>query len=514
MTKKSPNEPPVLHHRASRRMFLKGIGGGLGAAAAATALPFLPSLTSRASADALGYDRVIFVVWSHGVHLPLWHPQVPGFREVGPSIRAASMRDATMGLYMGDSFRGLEDKISILRGVGQVGAWGHQTSVALTASERGEDVRYRITSTAPESIDNVLARSSVVYPTRPAVDVLRLSMGSLDETHSYRDFNHVSAVSAEVAYAQLFGGGFPDDAPAPTGPSDEERRARRRLVSLERSLAQYRTLRDSGRLSTIDRIALERTIDQYAALESSLRGRLDALAMPPAATATCTEFALSGVDDSEQKMRDHVNLFTQGLACGATRVGYWRLRSSHADVDGAHQAHSSANREVDGLYTSIMRRNLRWTAELLRSMDGVVEANGRTLLDNSLVVVTSDMATSVIGEHPGVDAPFLLAGGLGGKIRMGEYIDYADPAARLTSSHGYEYYAGPPHNELLIGVMRAFGLDAAEWGGGGFGQYQCVRDRICTDTSPYVTQRKYVDYYRDVHSRIRSPGAELPYLRV
>ncbi len=61
--------------------------------------------------------------------------------------------------------------------------------------------------------------------------------------------------------------------------------------------------------------------------------------------------------------------------------------------------------------------------------------------------------------------------------------------------------------------MKAMGLEASDWGGGGFGRYDCIGS-TCADPSPYVTQRKYVDYYRDVHLGRRAPGAELPYLRV
>ena len=186
---------PVI--RSSRRMFLRAAG----AATAATAIPFLPSLASPAEAQLTSYDRVLFIVWSHGVNPRLWQPSAPGTTDVGTNIKMTRLRDCTMGLYMDDYFAGLEDKMSVLTGVGQIGAWGHQTSVALTASERGEDNRYRITSVHPTSIDNVLAGSSAVYDSPPAVDVLRLNMGG-NETHSYIDNDWVPAITADVAHAR------------------------------------------------------------------------------------------------------------------------------------------------------------------------------------------------------------------------------------------------------------------------------------------------------------------------
>ncbi|MEM9075128.1 MAG: DUF1552 domain-containing protein [Myxococcota bacterium] len=505
----SKNDVPVL--KSSRRMFLRG----LGAAGAATAIPFLPSFATSAEAQARSYDRVIFVAWSHGVYPPHWQPTAPGLSNTEhPRVRTARLRDTTLGFYMADYFRGLEDKMSILTGIGQVGAWGHQTSVAFTASERGEDNNYKITSTFPISVDNVLGRSAKVYASPPSVDVLRLSMGNLHETHSYADFNHIAAVSADVAHAQLFEG--LDTEPMPTGPSPAELRARRRLRVVQRSLVQYRRLRDSGRLSAADRRILESTMERYLALQTSLQSRVDALASGAMAPTACSEPSLIGSDSSEEKMRDHINLFTQGMACGATRVGYWRLGSSHDSDQGAHVAGNDANRRADGLYTSIMRNNCRRIAELMRAMDAVEEGNGKTLLENSLIVVTSDMSTSVVGEHPGVDAPFLIAGGLGGKFRMGELIDYRDMEHLTRESHGHEFYSGPPHNELLISLMKGFGLDSSDWGDGGpgFGNYSCLReDRTCNDTSGGI-QARYVEYYHRVHADRRSPGAELPYFRV
>jgi len=492
--------------RSSRRMFLRG-------ATAATAIPFLPSLVSDAEAQVHSYERVVFVAWSHGVYAPLFQPSVPGFSDTSEArVRTASMRDATQGLYWGNELDGLEDKCSFLLGVGQIGAWGHQSSVAFTASERGPDERYRVTATHPISIDNVLARSSAVYPTAPEVDVLRLSMGNNDGTHSFVDRNWVPCVDAEVAYAQLFDGGT--SAPSePAGPTPQQLAARRRLNVVERTLAQYRGVLASGRLSAADRMRLEQSMTHYASLEASLRARVEG-GETRAPTSACEPFTLSGSDDSDAKMRDHARLFAQAFACTGTRIGYWKLSSSHADVDGAHQAASGANRRGDGLYTRIMQRNCRSVGTLLREMDGIVEGNGRTMLDNSLVVVTSDMSTSVIGEHPGVDAPFLIAGGLGGKLRMGEVIDYRDLDHRISTAHDHEWFAGPPHNELLISIMRAFGLEQSDWGGPGFGQYQCVRDETCTDDRPGRAQGDYVRYYHGVHADRRAPGAELPYFRV
>ena len=65
-----------------------------------------------------------------------------------------------------------------------------------------------------------------------------------------------------------------------------------------------------------------------------------------------------------------------------------------------------------------------------------------------------------------------------------------------------------------MSIAKGFGLGDGEWGGGGIGRYECVRNTICANDNRYALQTKYVDYYHSVHALRRAPGAELPYLRV
>ena len=483
----------------SRRKFLRSLG-------AATALPFLPSLVSDAEAQDHSYERVLFVAWSHGVHPRLWQPTTPGFRDVGTRVRSASLSDATLGQYMNGLFDGLEGKMSIVRGLGMVGAWGHTLSM-LTGGERGPDQNNRVTSTQPTSIDNVLAQQ--IYRSTPAVDVLRLSTSGLGSTHSFIDHNWVAAVDSNTAFAQLFSEGFPGAEPAePAGPSDAELALLRRRTVVQRSLNRYRHLRSSHRLSAADARRLDASVGQYASLLANLEARIAEFerGMAPVDTNNCSSFSVTGSDDSEAMMREHVQLFTQGFACGSTRVGYWKLNSSHADTDGAHQASSNRNMNGDGIYSRTMRSNCRHIAELMRAFDSVEEANGRTMLDNTLIVACSDLASS-LNEHNGADAPFLLAGGLGGKFRMGEFIDYADYEHRVDGGHDFQLYGGPPHTELLTSILRAAGVESDEFG-----------DNICTDATcevrSFQPQGQLVRYFNDVHRSRRPASAELPYIRV
>ena len=68
----------------------------------------------------------------------------------------------------------------------------------------------------------------------------------------------------------------------------------------------------------------------------------------------------------------------------------------------------------------------RWHSEqvayFLRRLDAIREADGRTLLDNSMILYGSSLADG--HTHAEQNLPLLLAGGGGGTIRQGRQIEF------------------------------------------------------------------------------------------
>ncbi|MEO5768843.1 MAG: DUF1552 domain-containing protein [Polyangia bacterium] len=90
---------------------------------------------------------------------------------------------------------------------------------------------------------------------------------------------------------------------------------------------------------------------------------------------------------------------------------------------------------------------------LLSKMDAVVEPNGMTMLDNSLVLWISEFGTGQ--NHSMTNLPVVLAGGLQGKVKMNRYLDR--PSATL--------------GDLYTSILNAFGIPATSFGhndGAGF----------------------------------------------
>ena len=86
-----------------------------------------------------------------------------------------------------------------------------------------------------------------------------------------------------------------------------------------------------------------------------------------------------------------------------------------------------------------------WHAEqmkyLLDKLAMASEPDGGTLLDNSLVLWGNEIGVG--NSHTYKDIPWLLAGGAGGKIRLGRFLQFKDQN----------------HNNMLISLLHAMGFD-------------------------------------------------------
>jgi hypothetical protein len=84
-------------------------------------------------------------------------------------------------------------------------------------------------------------------------------------------------------------------------------------------------------------------------------------------------------------------------------------------------------------------------AYLLRKLNEVVEPDGSRLLDNTVVMTWSEMAT---GTHVLKNVPYLLAGSAGGYFKTGRWLKYA----------------GEPHGNLLVSLLNAMGVPVTTFG--------------------------------------------------
>jgi hypothetical protein len=77
------------------------------------------------------------------------------------------------------------------------------------------------------------------------------------------------------------------------------------------------------------------------------------------------------------------------------------------------------------MYAEVVRWHHHQVAYLLERMKSIHEPNGNSLLDNSMVLMGGAIGDG--NEHDASNLPTLIAGGGGGTIRTGRYIEHKEP---------------------------------------------------------------------------------------
>lgn len=234
--------------------------------------------------------------------------------------------------------------------------------------------------------------------------------------------------------------------------------------SLARQLAERRSVLDAvagdfaelyRRVTPTDREKLE----QHASSLRNLEQRLAALGDRP---DQCRPAAPETFDDvsAEQHFaavaRAQIDLLVSALACDLTRYGSVQcstsvnaLRFTFLGLD-RYQGHAlSHGGDGNDVMQTQWDAMLVWYSELLAyliaQLAAVPEGDG-TLLDNTVVLAVNELGRGNTHAHD--NAPFILAGGAGGRLRTGRHLTYQ----------------GAPHNDLLVSVLGLCGLEQSSFG--------------------------------------------------
>jgi hypothetical protein len=325
----------------------------------------------------------------------------------------------------------------------------------------------------------VLQNSNKFYPTAPPLAGLR--MGAGERTSIWQGKDQPFTVDPRQLFEQAFG---------VCNSVGSTATARRRSLLVDQVYEDYKKHRDGRFISAEGR----KKLDDWMSLVSDLESRINAT-FTQSTLITCGDVPDPSSTVPNGTLHELYNQITvAALASGNTRIVTQRL-NGHAD--------SSLGFDHSGCHA----RNTNWRLEkeyqynthflgLLKQMDSVKEANGKSLLDNSIVFNLPNMGDP---NHRINDLPVVLAGGgANGKLRMGEYIDYRQRTGDASNPQLVAYsrggFVGRPYNEFLITLFHAFGLAPADYeqnGQAGFGSY------------------KYAERYGQFYDNKRSP---LPYL--
>ena len=185
-----------------------------------------------------------------------------------------------------------------------------------------------------------------------------------------------------------------------------------------------------------------------------------------------TKTTLTDSSPYEQRVPIMLDLAVLALQCDVTRVLTFMFARGTSQQDfkfllGVSSPHHNISHHggtADNLkkLRDIGRWEMEQWAGFLKRLDGITEADGKTLLDNTIAYFNSEISDG--NAHRKQDMPIVLAGSAGGKLKVdGSHHMYTRMSfPRPTLGPG----GGPHAIKLFVSIMNAFGLPDNTFGDG------------------------------------------------
>lgn len=283
-----------------------------------------------------------------------------------------------------------------------------------------------------------------------------------------------------AVYQRLFG-----NAPPPAAnPAEAEKFVTRRKSVLDFLVRDAERLRD--RLAGEERQKLEAHMEALHDIErrlGSLSSSPTPSPTPVPAEAACSGGTVPPAYGLDQlgnlaRMPDltrlHMDLIARAFACDLTRVVTMTIPGPSMPWIGINEdVHNDLAHRLDApepdrtRIRSRMAMVQRWYAEqvayLMTQLAAVQEGSG-TALDNTLILWGNEMGDAT--GHMNVRVPTVLAGGAGGRFRMGRFLRLrpgTDPLGNWRGP-GTPLPGAVAHNRLLVSIANAFGVNVNTFG--------------------------------------------------
>ncbi|MFK8001364.1 MAG: DUF1552 domain-containing protein [Polyangiales bacterium] len=504
-----------------RRQFIRGLGGSL------LAIPFMPSVSREAQAQEHSPKRFVSARSLYGQPEQLYYPRNRPSTEVGPNtFHAPLAAGEPISPLLGSAFAPVAHKLSLLRGIGLCGS-GHNHSTMLAPGPFNGESRVPDLGT---SMDEVLATSSI-YDTPPAHRILRVNSRTGFD-YSWKDGERQPYDDVLGLYTKLFPGGTGED-------PDRDQATNRSRSALNLAMPGVVDLQRSSRISTLDQDRLSNYLDLLADSERRLAARAELLLRcePPTLDAAVQAGYSYGNFIDEERFHIHLawidanydtmmDLVVAALACDMTRVvslslasfggvfgetgstfheregggSHWNYR--HEDVDEGDPIAWPRGSEAEAVSLRMYSFMASKVGRLMSMMDSIVEANGDTLLDNSIVYFGNEQ-TGGAGHHD-YSMPILVGGTGRGQFEPGYWDFTSRPFARHAGNPFYGPVGTRVYANFLVTLLHALGLERNEWesvqGGAGFGG---IRIADAYDFSGIGGRFTFEEVYGDVTSAAR-----------
>jgi Protein of unknown function (DUF1552) len=516
--KHTPNSNMSIANESRRKLI--GTGGAI------LALPFLPSLFTPQEAKAQGAAQKCFAAFMTphgGVGNKDMFPADATLTQTqtyaGHTIRRGDLKLTTVGSDVqvsnicrassADLTPALAAKLTLINGV-DVPFWiDHNTGGAM-GNWGDTNIGDRFAPTnfikRTQTIDHYIGWSPSFYAdtsrVKERVIVLNdISYAYADPKNRTGDINKVSSTArgSRELFDKLF---TTSTAPA-------------RPLVVDQVVESYKQLRDgSSRLSADDK----RRLDEHMQRIYELQRKLQAAAPPapptrPAKSSSEVDVASNfGTASSPQiefyKLYNEVlvaafstgvsrvaSLGTTGYEFGVGRNGTFADFAGDWHNDILHK-YAYSGPEYDQLAQANRNFFGKVFLDLAKRMNAVNMGNGVTLLDNSLITWVQECGNRT---HLGINLPIVAAGGAGGFLKTGQYLDYRNMNKKLDG--GDPSYHGLVFQQWLATALQSMGLARTEYetagGAKGYPKWRTTDNEIIqwTRYNGYngITEQAYPD---------------------
>jgi len=440
MNKRTTEYPPQAGRptwgpRFHRRRFIRGVGGVV------VGLPALEAfLPRRAHAQADNKIYTVFMQQQNGsIQGTSGDPQL-----FWPSSTGALSAATMMGADADKATSELRDhaaKLLMIRGInfpfGNPVGCGHSSGCNQTITAARMKGRSNRSTPVSESADVALARR--VTPGRdPLTLYAGRKAGYLDDAFSYGSGGSVRAGENNPwnAFQRMTG----LDALSMQDPAQFEKIAARRKSINDLLRSQIKTLMDRPDIGKGDRDRLDVHFNAIRELERGMEGSLGPM---PAGDLMGKLQAANGTHTQNDKMEEVVRLQLEliAFAFASDRVRVATLQVGEGNdhtryiINGQQSPpyHFISHRVLsDGgsgtrignaveLHHQIDRIHARFFKHLLDKLEGYKLPDGSALLDNTAAVWLNSNANGP--PHSVRNVPHLVAGGAGGFLKVGQYVD-------------------------------------------------------------------------------------------
>jgi hypothetical protein len=392
---------------------------------------------------------VLYYFLPNGIQLGDWQPNTVGHDYDLPPILAP--------------LEGIAHKVSVLTGINNLtaedevpGDHARGTGSFLTCTKvrktSGADIENGI------SIDQVIAQAlgyQTPFPSLQVGVIPGAATGSCQSGYSCAYTRNISwagpytplpnVTEPAILFDRLFGGD-----PTLT-PEEIARRAVLRASILDNVLEDANQL--SARLGQHDQLKLDEYLTAVRELETRVQalngGTCDAGDRP----ATTLWFP--------DKVAALTDLMVMAFQCDLTRITTFMLGNAASnqafDFLGVPRAHHQiSHHQGDADNITDLRTIATWEidqfAALLKALDATDDGDGASVLDNSMIYLSSEIQDG--DQHDHRNLPVLLAGGANGEVTPGRHIVYDGDRDMA---------------DLFVSTAQYFGVDTSTFGDDGTG---------------------------------------------